>query len=36
MNGTTTVKGRELTVDQSFSEILEHLQGPVLGFAFRF
>jgi hypothetical protein len=33
MNGTTAVKGRELTVDQSFSEILEHLQGAAMGVA---
>ena len=33
MNGTTVVKGQELTVDQSFSEILENLQGAAMAVA---
>lgn len=33
MNGTTVVKGQELTVDQSISDIFEHLQGAAMGAA---
>jgi hypothetical protein len=31
MNGTTTVKGQELDVDMSFSDILDHLQFGAMG-----
>jgi hypothetical protein len=33
MTGTTAIKGQELAVDQSFSEILEHLQAAAMGVA---
>ena len=31
MNGTTVVKGQELTVDMSFSDILDHLKFGAMG-----
>jgi hypothetical protein len=31
MNGTTAVKGQELTVDMSFADILDHLQFGAMG-----
>ncbi len=33
MNGTTAVKGQEMTVDMSFSDILDHLEFGAMGLA---
>jgi hypothetical protein len=33
MNGTTAIKGQEMTVDMSFSDILDHLKFGVMGLA---